>query len=249
MRTRRYIKIEGCLAHLVEERVVKTIRAKDLKESMESSVINSGILPFGTIHLTRSKEHTRIVVGREPTVHTIYFAGTDETRTILTPIHIFVIRIRMGTINSACDGFMTCMPDTGGESVYRVPFPGRYVDGEICMDGIHLDRQQMNFPSWIDGVIEQILSVSLNKELLKVALAAMPTEFYEGNPMGRNPITNFRDLREAMEKWESWTKTVLQKRPQDLLNDTRSLTWPETLDTFDNFVKEQEQKPEFEDLD
>lgn len=240
MRTRRYIKIEGCLAHLVEEKVVKTIHAKDLKESMESSTMNSGILPFGTIHLTRSEKNTRIVVAREPTVHTIYFAGTDETRTILTPIHIFVIWIRKGVVYAAFDGFMTCMPDTGSELVHRVPFPGRYRDGEICMDGIHLDQQKMNFPSWIDGVIEQILSVSLNQELIKLALAAMPTEFYEGNAKGLKRIVSFRHLREAMEKWESWTKSVLQKRPQDLLNDTRSLTWPEVLGAFDDFIKEQE---------
>jgi len=234
MRVRRYIKIEGCLAHYIEERIIKTIKAEDMGKIVESRARASEIMPFGTISVkynpdTESKVY---VVLREPSLLQIQFVSIERRWLLLLPIHLFRIEFLRGELYNVQDFFMIKWPQKGDEVIFRVPFPNRYSqDGNLCRDGLFVPTSKdYTTVGSVDMLIEQILAIQHNFELIEAAISHMPMEFRRADYLaGMAEEERGLMYRTSLDNWEAWTQQVYEgtdiSNPPNVLLECSKITW------------------------
>jgi hypothetical protein len=236
MRTRKFIRIEGGLAHYVEERILKTISQEDLGKVLEHHEHKTELMPFGTIAYNAWENNKTYTILREPTLLHTRFVSVDRTWQILLPIQVYHVELRNGELYTIRTFFMVAWPLTGTETLFHVPFPNRYMDNEnkndgcLCREGLFVPPKSEPMIKRLDTLIEQVLATEHNLELIEDAIKSMPSRFRDDElPDEFSDSVCSEIFRESLDEWEQWTMDVYDgatpDKPPDVLAACTKIDW------------------------
>jgi hypothetical protein len=229
MRVRRLIRVEDGLAHYVEERILKTIKASDLGKILEDRAVKTELLPYGTVSYRYDPDSDEkiLLVAREPQFLDVNFVSITRTWRILLPIHIFRFYFNGRTLHEVRDYFMTRWPENGGEAIFRVPFPNRHAEADLCEDGLYVPERlhEMSFAARVDLIINQVMAAQHNLEIIEGAVKNMPVQFRAENLASELESDEWGEIyRDALDVWEDWSEG---KDPESshIFADLDSISW------------------------
>jgi hypothetical protein len=158
MVTKELIVLDGDVARIVEEKVVRTIALGELLRQLQTrSGLRTPVLPYGCIHYSQAANVTKYVVVSPPK---IIQCSTRAARNLLipTPWKIYQITFNADQVGHTSVRFAAGVPVTEPINVYNSWMPNQSGDGGICLGDLSDDVREAS------GVVKKIQAVILAVE-------------------------------------------------------------------------------------